>query len=376
MRTPKVSDIVGIINKSFPFVLAESWDNVGLQLGDPQAAAGRIMVALDPSPEVVEAALAADCRLLVTHHPLIFAPLRQITAGVAGGATLLRAAAGGLALLAMHTNYDIADNGLNDLLARHLEVTRGVAPLKVTGRDELVKLAVFVPREQLEQVRQALFPYAAPLGNYRNCSFAAPGAGTFLPQEGANPAIGQVGRLEEVAEERLELLVSRRELTRAVKALLKAHPYEEPAFDCYPLLNESTPYGIGRIGRLEQPCRLGDYAARLARSLACNALRMVGDPDRTVSKVALCSGSGGSLLPEAIRHGADLLVTGDLKYHDARDAEAAGIALIDAGHFGTEILMVAAVRALLQEQLEQGGFTAEVLTSAVERDPFILQRAV
>jgi len=369
MINPKLSDIAGIINKKYPFSLAEEWDNVGLQLGDPTTEVTRIMVALDPLPQVITSAINSNCNLLVTHHPLIFSPLRQITTSTITGSSILKAAQRNLGLLAMHTNYDIAQDGLNDLLARRIGLNE-TRPLKITGRDELTKLVVFVPQEQLDTVRTALLPHTESLGNYQDCSFSTAGEGTFLPLAGARPAIGTPGKLEKVPEQRLELLLRRTQLSKAIRALLAVHPYEEPAFDCYPLLNESTPNGLGRIGRLQQPAKLQDWAAGLAHQLECETVRFVGDPARMIQKIALCSGSGASLLRDAVRAGADLLLTGDIKYHEAREAEAQGIALIDAGHFNTEIIMVTAIRDFLNSALQQAGHTVEVLTAECEQDPF------
>ncbi len=369
MSPLKISDIVGIINKKYPFVLAEEWDNVGLQVGDPTAELSRIMVALDPLPTVIDEAITLNCQLLVTHHPLIFSPLRQITASTSTGSSIIKAVRGGLALLAMHTNYDIAHGGLNDLLATRigLHTTR---PLKITARDELVKLVVFVPAEQLDMVRLALLPHTAAIGNYRNCSFSAAGEGTFLPLEGARPAIGSIGTMGTVMEQRLELLIRRDQLAKAVKTMLTVHPYEEPAFDCYPLLNESSSVGLGRIGRLAEQANLGELATTIAQQLGCSDIRLVGDPARKISTVAVCSGSGASLLHDAVRAGADLLLTGDVKYHEAREAELQGIAVLDAGHFSTEQLMVDAIRAYLETSLATSGCQLEIVSSRREQNPF------
>ncbi len=370
MKIAKLSDILGIINKIAPPGLAESWDNSGLQLGDPTAAVSRIMVALDATPAVVESALASSCHLLVTHHPLIFKPQKSISTATPQGRLIHAAIKGGLAIISIHTSYDIASGGLNDLLARRLGVG-GCVPLRPSPSPELVKLVAFVPKEHLERVRTALFPHAENLGAYRDCSFAATGEGTFTPLDDATPFIGTVGSLERVPERRLELLVCRSGLGRAVKALVAAHPYEEPAFDVYPLLNEGEKLGLGRVGRLERPVSLADFAARVGERLPAPGLRYVGDPAAMVEKVALCSGSGASLLRDAVRSGADCLLTGDVKYHDARDAEDLGIALIDAGHFSSEHIMVADVGERLQSMLTESGYPdCEVLPCRVEYDPF------
>jgi dinuclear metal center YbgI/SA1388 family protein len=369
MNTPKISDILGIINKKFPFSLAENWDNTGFQLGSPSGPAQKIMVALDPLPEVIEQAISAQCQLLITHHPLIFSPLRQITTTTATGKLLLQAADGQLSLISMHTNYDIAAEGLNDILAKRIGL-QNIQPLRISRYEELVKLVVFVPKEHLSVVRDALFQHTEPLGNYRNCTISAAGYRTFQPLKGAQPTIGEIGKLETVEEQRLELLVRKERLSKTIRTLLSVHPYEEPAFDCYPLLNETIPYGLGRIGRLAEPLPLKHLADRIICMLGCTAVRLVGNPSRTVQKVAVCSGSGASLLQEAVRAGADLLLTGDIKYHDAREALMLGITLIDAGHFPTERIMVEAVLSFLETSLAQNNFRAELLAADTETDPF------
>ncbi len=366
----KLSDIVGIISKIAAPGLAESWDNSGLQVGDPAAEIKRIMVSLDASPAVVESAIALGCQLLVTHHPLIFKPQKTISASTPLGHIIHKAISGGLAIVSMHTNYDIAEDGLNDVLAAKLGLT-GCLPLQITSEQELLKLVVFVPEGSLEAVRRALLPYAENIGAYRDCSFSASGEGTFTPQDGSKPFIGTIGETEHTRELRLELLISRPMLARSVKTLLAVHPYEEPAFDVYPLLNEGKKLGLGRVGRLVTTVSLAEFAEQVGVALGMNGLRYVGNPTAQVKKVALCSGSGASLLHTAARAGADVLVTGDVKYHDARDAEDLGIALIDAGHFHTEIIMVDAVSNRLDLMLKESGFdNCEVLTSSVESDPF------
>ena len=350
--------------------LAESWDNSGLQVGDPRAIISRIMVALDATPAVIESALASACNLLITHHPLIFTSQKSISAATPQGASIHAAIRGALAVVSMHTNYDCAEGGLNDLLAERIGLSICV-PLQVTSVREQTKLVVYVPEEHLERVRSALLPHAEALGAYTDCSFSAPGVGTFTPLNGARPFIGVVGALERVAEYRLELLMDRTALPRAIKALVAAHPYEEPAFDIYPLLNEGRKLGLGRIGRLPEPVSLSEFAARLRKNLAAPGLRFVGNPDALLAKVALCGGSGASLLRTAVRSGADVLVTGDVKYHEAREAEELGIAIVDAGHFPTEIIMVNAVTERLERMLAEAGYgDCEVIACGVESDPF------
>jgi dinuclear metal center YbgI/SA1388 family protein len=328
------------------------------------------MVSLDATEAAIQSALASACQLLVTHHPLIFNAPKSISTATPQGACIHAAIRGGLSIVSMHTNYDCAEGGLNDLLARRIGLSV-CSPLQVTSVRELVKLVVYVPRDHLERLRLALLPHAEVLGAYGCCSFAAPGEGTFTPLEGARPFIGTVGSPERVPEQRLELLLDRTVLPRAIKSLLAAHPYEEPAYDIYPLLNEGAASGLGRIGRLPEPLSLADFARRLRQELAAPGLRFVGDPETRVSKVALCGGSGASLMRAAVRGGADVLVTGDIKYHDARDAEGLGLALVDAGHFPTEIIMVEGVTGRLGRMLAEAGYAGcDVVPCCVENDPF------
>jgi len=369
MQTPRLTDIVGIINKIAPQALAEEWDATGLQIGDPAARITRIMTALDPGPPAVEAAIANRCQLLVTHHPFIFKPLSRLSAADPVSARIFRAIRNDLAVVSLHTNFDSAEGGLNDLLAERLGV-RSCEPLRESMREEMVKLAVFVPRGFEEQVMESLFRFSGHIGNYRDCSFRVEGKGTFMPLVGSKPFIGDEGQRECVEESRIEVLLRADDLAAATAALQAAHPYEEPAYDLYPLLNRGKGFGLGRIGALDAAVPLGEYAAMVRERLGGGLVRFVGDAGRPVRKVALCSGSGASFLREANRRGADLLVTGDVKYHDARTAEELGLALVDAGHFGTEIIAAEGLAARLDKECSDRRYEVEVLCCKEERDPF------
>ena len=342
---------------------------MGLQVGDPAAPVSRIMTALDPGPPALDAAIASHCQLLVTHHPFIFKPLPRLSAADPVTALVFRAIRNNLAVISLHTNYDSAEGGLNDLLAEQIGV-RSCAPLKVAVREELVKLAVFVPKGFEEQVMTALFRFSGIIGRYRDCSFQVEGTGTFLPLEGAKPFRGAEGRREYAEESRIEVLLRAADFAKATEALKSAHPYEEPAFDLYPLLNRGKEFGLGRIGVLDEPTTLAEYASAIRERLGVALVRYVGPAGLPVRTVALCSGSGASFLHEAKRRGADLLVTGDIKYHDARAAEDLGVALIDAGHFGTEIIAAEGLAARITAECLLRKYEVEVLHCRDERDPF------
>lgn len=366
--TPKVSNIIEIINCFAPFRYAEEWDNVGLQVGDPSAPVSKIMVALDASRETVDAAIADNCQLLATHHPLIFKPLRKVDLLDPVGSAVGLALRHSLNIVSLHTNFDSARGGMNDLLAEALGVAPA-APLSETRVEELVKLAVFVPKGHEEQVLQALFRFSGFVGNYSDCSFQTGGIGTFKPLPGAQPFIGSVGEREYADETRIEVLLRRDDLDNAVSALMAAHPYEEPALDLYPLLNRGRADGFGRIGELESPVSLERYVMAIKQKFAVEGIRFVGDGERLVRRVALCGGSGSSFLREACRKGADVLVTGDVKYHEAREAEGLGLALIDLGHFASEMVITEGLVALLETRLRARGFVAELVACNVEKDP-------
>ena len=370
MIRAKLSDIAGIINKIAPPALAEDWDNVGLQVGDPKSGISRIMVALDPSREAIDSAIENSCQLLLTHHPLIFKPLKKITSSDETGDLIRKAIKADLAIFSLHTNYDAVQNGINDQLAAALGLERTV-PLKRMKSEELIKLVVYIPGSHQEAVANELLPLAEQLGSYDQCSFRVAGTGSFRPLEGATPFIGKTGTREMVEEIRFEMLLAKQNLEHALKRLYKAHPYEEPAYDILPLLNRGADLGIGRIGHLSAPVPLREFAATVKQRLGAGSVRVVGDMERTVSKVALCGGSGISFMHDALRGGADVFVTGDIKYHEACEARALGMALIDAGHFATEHLMVEGFARQLEQELANRRFDAEIVKCGSETDPFV-----
>ena len=327
------------------------------------------MVALDPGSAAVKAAVEAGCQLLITHHPFIFTPLKKISASDETGRLAIVALKNDLSIISLHTNYDIVEGGVNDLLAQRLGV-EATLPLRVTGGDEYVKMALFVPHGFEERLLDELSPFMAPFGNYRDCSFQGDGVGRFTPVAGAKPFVGEVGTRHLEKESRLEFLLPKERLAYALAAMKGAHPYEEPAYDLYPVLNRGAIRGLGRIGLLREATTAGEFALAVKEGLAASGVRLVGEPGRRVQKVALCGGSGASLIHEAARKGADLLVTGDVKYHEARDAEAMGIAVLDAGHFATEWPMVQGLAVALRRALEAKRFETDVVAYQGEREPF------
>jgi len=365
----RIQDLVGLIHRLYAPELAEDWDNVGLQVGDPGRPLDRVMVALDPGLEAVEAARDAGAQALVTHHPLLFKPVKRLTPDDAVGKVLWTAVRDDVAIISAHTNLDCAVDGLNSWLAQKMGVEQAI-PLQAVAGDYL-KLVVFVPVGHEDAVADALFSAGGgQIGAYDQCSFRSRGEGTFRPGPGTQPYIGTLGQREKAEEVRLETIITKRKLLRVLEKMQKVHPYEEVAYDLLPLQNQVPGAGLGRIGRLAQQTSLGEFAARVKESLGCDHLRLIGADQMPVRKVALCGGSGAFLLQTAHRQGADVLVTGDVKYHEARQAEELGIALIDAGHFATEQLMIEQVTQSLQAAARQLNWGVAFEAYTGEEDPF------
>ncbi len=370
--SPTVGDWVELVHRRWPAATAEPWDNVGLLVGDPAAAASTVLVALDVTAPVLAEAAEVGAGLVVAHHPLVLRPLASVQAGDPVGGLVLRAARQGAAVLAVHTNFDVAAAGSpSDVVADLLDLA-GRQPLRPTRAvsDAAYKYVVFCPVEATANVLDAAARAGAGvIGNYSHCSFRTPGTGTFLPEEGAHPAVGEVATLNQVAEERLEVLVPADRLAAVQAAVVAAHPYEEVAADTYPLHAGSGP-GLGRVGRLPAPLPLATLAERLRAGLPAPGLRMAGDPGRQVQRVAVLGGSGGDEVAAAVAAGADCYVTGDLKHHQVLAALAAGMACIDATHAATEQAALPGLADQLRTDAAARGWAVRVHLSTVPPHPF------
>lgn len=366
----KCREIMAALERLAPRELAAGWDNVGLLVGSPEQEVASLLVALDVTPQVAERAATEGVDLIVAHHPLIFKSLSAVRTDTPLGRTLATLLAAGVAVYAAHTNLDAADGGVNDVLAARLGLD-DLRPLAVEGRERLLKLAVFVPEDHAEKVRAAITATGAGhIGNYSHCTFQTAGTGTFLPLAGTTPFIGEQGKLEYAAEYRLETIMPEGVAASVVDAMLKAHPYEEVAYDLYVLHNPGRAFGLGRVGRLAAPEPFAAFARRLKDALGLTEIRVSGPTDRQVAKVAVCGGSGAGLLAAASGAGADVLVTGDVKYHEALEAAAAGLTLVDAGHFATERPVVEAFAAHLGACAAQNGWDVAIRTENFARDVF------
>jgi dinuclear metal center YbgI/SA1388 family protein len=331
----RVRDIAEAVERIAPVPLSETWDNSGLQVGDPASEASRVLVALTPLDEVFDEAQERGADFLLLHHPLIFDPLKSVETGSYPGDLVGRAIRNGLAVYAAHTSYDAAPDGVSVALAEALGL-RGSFTV-VSPRGSLRKLAIFVPEENVEAVADALaVAGAGVIGEYTHCTFRTPGTGTFLGGETTDPYLGEKGRLERVEEIRLETVVPAHAAGRAVAAATAAHPYEEVALDLFPIEGHPEGCGYGRIGTLPEPMTPEELREHVAGSLGFPA-RLVTGRERRIERVAVLGGSGGSFIREVAAAGAQAYVTGDLDYHDALLADSLSLTTIDAGHAATEL---------------------------------------
>lgn len=371
----RVSDWVRLVDDLYPESDAEAWDAPGLQVGDPDATVTTVLVSLDVTPEVVEEAVSVGAELVVAHHPLLLRPLERLTPATASGRVALAAARAGVAVVGAHTNFDVADTGTTEPIVAALGLV-DVRPLQhLRGGNGGMKLVTFVPTESTAAVIDAVAGAGAGvIGEYGECIFRVRGTGTFRPSQAADPAVGERGQRNEVAEDRVETVVAASRVPAVVAALLAAHPYEEVAYDLVPLAAPPSGRGLGRVGRLVEPLPLGAVADRLSDRLPSPHLRVAGDLDRQVRRVAACGGAGDSLIGAALTAGADVYVTGDLRHHVTLDARTQGLALIDAGHYATEVAALPLLRTALTEAATDRGLTGRLLASAVSTEPWVQYR--
>ncbi|WP_138415756.1 Nif3-like dinuclear metal center hexameric protein [Aquibacillus sediminis] len=362
-----VKDLVNCMEAWAPKSLAYEWDNVGLQVGNLEKPVEKVMVTLDVLENVVEEAIAEKVDLIIAHHPLLFQPLKQIDTTTPSGKVIQKLLAHQIAVYAAHTNLDITSGGVNDLLAEKLHLQDTDVLIK-TGQQKLYKFAVYVPATHAGTLRQSLGDAGVGhIGNYSHCMFKTDGQGSFKPLSGTNPFIGKQGELEEVDEVRIETILTEDQQSLVLQAMKDAHPYEEPAYDLYPLVNKGESVGLGRIGTLTDSMSLRDLCDYVKERLDITALRVIGDLEQTVNKVAVLGGSGKGFIEQAKQKGADVYITGDMTYHDAQDAWQMGLNVIDPGHH-VEKVMKQGVKHYLDQNLEND--SVKVIVSNANTEPF------
>jgi dinuclear metal center YbgI/SA1388 family protein len=329
-----VREVAALLEEIAPLGYQENYDNTGLIVGSNSSNVNGILVTLDVTPDVIDEALAKDTNLIVAHHPVIFSGIKRLTGANYTERTIIKAIKHGISIYCAHTNLDSVWNGVSMILAKRI----GLTDIKVLApaSDQLVKLTTFVPTSNLADVQLALFSAGAGnIGNYDQCSFNIEGTGTFRAGENSNPFVGNKGENHQEKEVRIEVIVPKPVLSKVIEALLKAHPYEEVAYDIYPILNKNPRAGLGVIGKLAKPQPEVEFLNKLKKHISSGSIRHSPLLGKDIVKVAVCGGSGSSLIGQSISAGADIFITADVKYHQFFDADGK-IIIADIGHYESE----------------------------------------
>ena len=330
----KILDIIKVLEELAPLSLQESYDNAGLVTGNPEWDVRAALCSVDVTPEVMKEALKLKANLIVAHHPVIFSSLKSITGKTETERVLLEAIRKNIAIYCAHTNLDNAREGVNQIISNKLGL-KNCAILK-PATDLLFKLVTFVPEEYADKVRDAVFRAGAGhIGNYDSCSFNSQGEGTFRGNESTNPFVGQKGELHNEPEIRIETIVPEMHLKSVIDSMISAHPYEDVAYDIYPLKNIFPSVGSGMIGEFDTPVMHDEFLEQVRKTFGIPVIRYSGKPSAEYKRIALCGGSGSFLIGQAIRSRADAFLTSDLKYHQFFEADDK-LLLCDIGHYESE----------------------------------------
>lgn len=375
--TPTLADVLAVLDRLYDPSWAESWDAVGLVTGDPAQPVRRVLFAVDPMRAVVDEAIAGEYDLLVTHHPLYLKGVSSVAATTPKGRVVHDLILSGTALHVCHTNADNANPGVSDALAGALGLTR-TRPLKAMPADPMDKIVVHLPAAEADAMIDALAAAGAGnIGEYDRAAWTTLGEGTFRPGEGANPTLGEPGRIERVAEAKVEMVLPRYRRRQVVEAMRAAHSYEEPAFDVLELAELPSTRGGGRVGVLAEPLPLREFAERVATALPAtkHGVRVSGDPERMIETVAVVGGAGDSEFGRVRASGADAYVTADLRHHPATEARAydEGPALVDVAHWASEWPWLTDAERLLTSELAARGSSVDTHISTLCTDAWDLR---
>lgn len=329
-----LSNIINILENWAPKSLQESYDNSGLQIGNPSLKVTKALFTLDVTPEVINEAQSKGCNLIVAHHPLIFKPLKRLTGDTMVEQCVAMAIRSDIAIYAIHTNLDNIHDGVNRTIADAIGIES--PQMLLSGKSKLQKIAVYVPVNNAEDVTNAMFRAGAGhINNYSECCFSIEGKGTFMAKNNAHPYVGETGKRHEEPERKVEVIAPEYKVNGIVKAMKLAHPYEEAAYDIVPLANTNPNVGSGMIGTLHTPMIKDAFLDHLKTVLKTNAIRHTNQGPHTISRVAFCGGSGSFLINHAKRAGADAFITGDVTYHSFFDATQSFM-IVDVGHYESE----------------------------------------
>jgi dinuclear metal center YbgI/SA1388 family protein len=329
-----IKDICNALEEIAPLSLQESYDNAGLIIGNPNKKVSSALLTLDCTEEVLKEAKKLKCQLIIAHHPIIFGGLKKINSTHYVDRIVTYAIKNDIAIYASHTNMDNTMAGVNFQIAKKLGL-QNIRPL-ATKKNQLCKLYTFVPSGSMDKVKKALFDAGAgQIGNYENCAFETIGEGSFKPVKSAKPTIGTKNKVTQLIEVKLEVLLPSHCQSKVVKALKKAHPYEEVAYEIIQLENEQNIIGSGLIGDLATPMNHKNLLTFISKKMKAKGIRFTESSHKNFSKIALCGGSGAFLIKNAIQSGADAYITGDIKYHEFFEGDN-GMSIIDIGHYESE----------------------------------------
>lgn len=364
-----VNDIIVELENFAPKSLAEDWDSIGLMFGSKDKVVDKIMVALDLDRDTLNEAMEKNVDLIVTHHPPIFKALNTLNKEDAHRREFIELVKSDIALYALHTNLDSAEGGMNDWLADAIGLSENREIVEVTNLSEFFKLNVFVPKHSTKSVVNALFDAGAgQVGDYNDVYYRTQGFGHFTPGAGADPSEGDIGQPEKVSEEKIEVMVPEENVNTMIKALIQAHPYEEPVYDLYKLEGKEKQYGLGRVGELRTTTL--DLADKIKEIFNIDGLRYGSlHPNEEKTKVAIFGGAGAGYYKSALNKGAQIYVTGDISYHDAQSMIRDGIDFIDAGHY-IEQIMAPKLAEKLNEFKEANSWDIEIFASQNQTDMF------
>lgn len=330
----KLAELSKYLDNAIPLSFQEEYDNAGLQVGDPEKEVSSALLALDVTEEVLKEAVRKECDLIISHHPLIFSAIKSITGRTYTERIIAKAIKNEIAIYSSHTNLDAASFGVSRKMAEKLDLKniKVLKPLK----NRLMKLVTFIPVSYSEKVQKALFAAGAGVtGKYDECGFTVAGTGSFRAAPDANPFVGEPGKFHQENEIRFETVIFSHLKSHIIRALLAAHPYEEVAYDLYPIENDNIEEGFGCTGELASPADESDFLRRLSSIFGAAGIRYSDLTGHKVTKVAICGGSGSSMIRDAINSGADVFITADIKYHKFFEADKR-ILLADIGHYESE----------------------------------------
>lgn len=350
---PKITDIIKFFENEFADIRKQSeWDFSGVQVYTGDRAVSKIALSLDPAEDTIKKAIDEGCELLITHHPLFFRKSQGININKSVDKRGIAAIKGGLDILSYHTNFDIASGGTSDYICEMLGFETESGYLSKEGTLPLYRLEIYVPADYKDKVFDAVSKAGAgKLGNYTSCGFTVNGAGTFKPNEQASPFVGKAGVQEVVDEIKIEIVTEEKYLAASIQAMLAAHPYEEPAYAVIKL-NNGLDYGFGKVCRLPHPYHLSEFITLLNNIFKIGSIRTNMEDIAPFSSVAVCTGSGSSFWVDCQKRGVSVLITGDMKYHDAMDAAENGVCIIDMGHQASEEIFMNRVSSLLKEKFK------------------------